>query len=124
MSTLRPRVVLVTRETELSALLARHGTRGQVEFYLSSRGQSFEEIEDRDRIQTDAITAATSTTPRSRSRTTSSNESTDKVTRTGPDKDVTTRTSFTEAEIATKRTGFFSRPTSSTPFATSTVRRK
>ncbi len=58
MSTLRPRVVLVTRETELSALLARHGTRGQVEFYLSSRGQSFDEIEARDRIQNDAIAAA------------------------------------------------------------------
>ncbi len=58
MSSLRPRVVLVTRETELSALLARHGTRGQVEFYLSSRGQVFEEVETRDRIQRDAVAAA------------------------------------------------------------------
>jgi NAD kinase len=58
MSTLRPRVVLVTRETELSALLARHGTRGQVEFFLSSRGQSFDEVEDRDRLQNEAIAAA------------------------------------------------------------------
>ncbi|MFK7938456.1 MAG: hypothetical protein AB8B82_03695 [Roseovarius sp.] len=57
MSTLRPRVVLVTRETELSALLARHGTRGQVDFYLSARGQSFDQIEDRDRLQTDAVAA-------------------------------------------------------------------
>ena len=63
MSSLRPRVVLVTRETELSALLARHGTRGQVEFYLSSRGQVFEEVETRDRIQRDAITAAKAMVP-------------------------------------------------------------
>jgi len=63
MSTLRPRAVLITRETELSALLARHGTRGQVEFYLSSRGQSFAEVEARDRIQSDAIAAAKSAVP-------------------------------------------------------------
>ena len=63
MSSLRPRVVLVTRETELSALLARHGTRGQVEFYLSSRGQVFEEVETRDRIQRDAVTAAKAMVP-------------------------------------------------------------
>lgn len=58
MSTLRPRVVLVTRETELAALLARHGTRGQVDFFLSSRGQSFDDVEDRDRLQTKAVAAA------------------------------------------------------------------
>lgn len=63
MSTLRPRVVLVTRETELSALLVRHGTRGQVEFYLSSRGQDFAAVETRDQIQSKAITAAKEAIP-------------------------------------------------------------
>ena len=63
MTTLLPRVVLVTRETELSALLARHSTRGQVEFYLSSRGQSFDEVAQRDTIQTRAIAAAKQAVP-------------------------------------------------------------
>jgi len=63
MSSLRPRAVLVTRETELAALLARHGTRGQVEFYLSSRGQSFEEVEARDVTQARAIAAAKTAIP-------------------------------------------------------------
>lgn len=58
MSTLRPRVVLVTRPTELSALLAQHGTRGQVEFFLSSRGQSFEDVARRDAVQETAIAQA------------------------------------------------------------------
>lgn len=35
-----PRVVRVTRRTPLEALLERFGTRGQVEFYLRSRGQN------------------------------------------------------------------------------------
>ncbi|HWM94613.1 MAG TPA: hypothetical protein VN493_27915 [Thermoanaerobaculia bacterium] len=34
-----PRVVLVTRKTPLELLLERHGTVGQVRFYLESRGQ-------------------------------------------------------------------------------------
>lgn len=34
-----PRVVLVTRKTPLELLLERHGTLGQVRFYLESRGQ-------------------------------------------------------------------------------------
>jgi hypothetical protein len=58
MSSLAPRVVLVTRQTELVGLLARHATRGQVAFFLSSRGQSFDEVERRDKVQRDAIAAA------------------------------------------------------------------
>lgn len=57
-TSLAPRVVLVTRETELEALLARHGTRGQVAFFLESRGQSFEIIEARDAAQRRAVQAA------------------------------------------------------------------
>lgn len=45
---LAPRIVLVHRRTELTDLLARHGTRGQVEFYLRSRDRSLEELEHRD----------------------------------------------------------------------------
>lgn len=47
MSSLNPRIVLVTRETEYQALLAAHGTRGQAEFFLSSRDQNIQGIEAR-----------------------------------------------------------------------------
>jgi NAD kinase len=42
-----PRVVVITRETEYERLLATHATRGQAAFFLSSRGQSIDEIEAR-----------------------------------------------------------------------------
>jgi NAD kinase len=42
-----PRVVFVTRDTDYELLLARHATRGQVRFFLESRGQSIATIEDR-----------------------------------------------------------------------------
>lgn len=41
---LAPRAVLVHRTTEYEELLARHGTHGQAEFFLSSRGRSIEEV--------------------------------------------------------------------------------
>ncbi len=63
MSSLAPRVVFATRETELDALLARHSTRGQAKFYLESRGQNFEVIEHRDRIQRRAVDAAKAAVP-------------------------------------------------------------
>lgn len=44
---LPPRVVLVTRRTELDSLLDSHGTRGQAEFVLRSRGQSLRPLVDR-----------------------------------------------------------------------------
>ena len=56
-SALPPRLVLVTRRTELDALVAAHGTRGQAEFFLSSRGQSLEPLEERHRMQEAAIEA-------------------------------------------------------------------
>jgi len=58
MSSLNPRVVFVSRETEYEALLAKHGTRGQAEFFLSTRGQKIEELEARDALQSRALTAA------------------------------------------------------------------
>ncbi|MFD5826739.1 hypothetical protein [Lentzea sp. NPDC060358] len=45
---LAPRIVLVNRRTELTELLARHGTRGQVEFFLKSRNRTLDEVVDRD----------------------------------------------------------------------------
>lgn len=47
MSALPPRVVFVTRETEYELLLARHATREQARFFLSTRGQDLAEVEDR-----------------------------------------------------------------------------
>jgi hypothetical protein len=62
-SSLAPRVVFVTRETELDALLARHGTRGQVTFALESRGQSFSIVEARDTAQRKALAFAKTRVP-------------------------------------------------------------
>jgi hypothetical protein len=44
---LAPRAVLVHRRTELEELLARHGTRGQAAFFLSTRGLDLAEVEAR-----------------------------------------------------------------------------
>jgi NAD kinase len=43
-----PRVVVVTRQTEYAALLARHGTREQARFFLTTRGRTIEELETTD----------------------------------------------------------------------------
>jgi NAD kinase len=42
-----PRVVVVTRASEYERLLAEHGTRGQAEFFLRSRGRDIGEVEGR-----------------------------------------------------------------------------
>ena len=47
MASTAPRVVVVTRETDYEALLARHATREQARFFLESRGQTLEAAEDR-----------------------------------------------------------------------------
>ncbi|MDQ0792586.1 hypothetical protein [Streptomyces sp. B1I3] len=44
---LAPRAVLVHRRTEYEELLERHGTHGQAAFFLSTRGQSIEEVAER-----------------------------------------------------------------------------
>jgi hypothetical protein len=51
---LRRRAVVVHRRTELDDLLDRHGTRGQAEFFLRSRGRSLGEVQARH----DALAAA------------------------------------------------------------------
>ena len=63
MSSLSPRVVLVSRQTEYAALLARHGTRGQAEFFLSTRGQHIDALERRDTLQSRALAAAKAAIP-------------------------------------------------------------
>src|SRR5580704_12646018 len=45
MSTLTPRAVVVTRETDYQRLLAVHATREQARFFLRSRGQDIDEVE-------------------------------------------------------------------------------
>jgi NAD kinase len=49
MSTVSPRAVFVTRETDYELLLARHATRGQAKFFLETRGQDIDVLEDRHR---------------------------------------------------------------------------
>jgi len=49
MATNSPRAVFVTRETDYDLLLARHATRGQAKFFLETRGQDIDLIEDRHR---------------------------------------------------------------------------
>lgn len=49
MATNALRAVFVTRETDYDLLLARHATRGQAKFFLETRGQNIEIIEDRHR---------------------------------------------------------------------------
>lgn len=44
MSILTPRAVLVTRQTDLDLLIGRHGTLGQVEFFLRSHDREMEPL--------------------------------------------------------------------------------
>lgn len=41
-----PRIVVVTRKTELQGLLERHGTRSAAAFFLSERGQDIASVEE------------------------------------------------------------------------------
>ena len=63
MSTLPPRAVVVHRRTELDELIARHGTKGQAEFFLSTRGRSMEELEERHRANQQALDAVSVAIP-------------------------------------------------------------
>ena len=55
-SSLGPRLVLVTRETEYDSLMVRHATRGQADVFLRRRGQSMEGL-DLQRTRLGAILA-------------------------------------------------------------------
>ena len=50
-----PRVVVVTRPTDIDMMLLRHGTLAQTRFFLESRGQALQPILDRHDVQEDAV---------------------------------------------------------------------
>jgi NAD kinase len=56
MSTLAPRVVVVSRRSELDELLARHGTRAAATFYLRQRGRDIAEVAARHAMLEAALT--------------------------------------------------------------------
>lgn len=59
-----PRVVMVTRPTPLELLVERHGTVGQVRFYLGERGLQMESVEAAHRAQHEATHAVEVAIPR------------------------------------------------------------
>src|SRR4051812_33222665 len=60
---LAPRVVVVFRRTELDELIARHGTRGQAAFFLSTRGRHIDEVQARHDATHDALRLVTGSIP-------------------------------------------------------------
>ena len=58
-----PRVVVVTRQTEYTALLGRHGTREQARFFLATRGRTIEELEAADAVVRSAVSAVAAAVP-------------------------------------------------------------
>lgn len=52
---LAPRAVVVHRRSELAELVDRHGTRGQVEFFLRSRGRDLADVQARHDALDDAL---------------------------------------------------------------------
>ncbi|WP_395297821.1 hypothetical protein ACF9IK_33480 [Kitasatospora hibisci] len=60
---LAPRAVLVHRRTEYEELIAHHGTPGQAAFFLSSRGRSLAEVEQRHRHRAEALARAAAAVP-------------------------------------------------------------
>lgn len=57
------RAVLVRRPTDYELLLATHATRGQAEFFLSSRGQSIDTVEREHEVVNKAIAAVLGAIP-------------------------------------------------------------
>ena len=60
---LTPRVVVVSRATELSELVARHGTPAAAAFFLRTRGRDVDEVRARDDAQARALATATAGIP-------------------------------------------------------------
>lgn len=58
-----PRVVVVHRRTELDELLDRHGTRGQAEFFLRTRGRTLADAQQRHDAQGQALAAVRAAMP-------------------------------------------------------------
>ncbi len=63
MSGLAPRAVVVHRRSELDELLERHATRGQVEFFLRTRGRTLAEVDERHDAQEQALQAVSAALP-------------------------------------------------------------
>ena len=62
-SGLPPRAVVVTRPSDYELLLHRHGTRAQARFFLESREQRLEPLEERHRVQEEALHAVLAAIP-------------------------------------------------------------
>jgi NAD kinase len=60
---LAPRVVVVHRRSELDELVDRHGTRGQVEFFLRTRGRTLAEVQERHDALGDALSRTRAAVP-------------------------------------------------------------
>lgn len=60
---LAPRAVVVHRRSELDELVDRHGTRGQVEFFLRTRGRTLAEVQERHDALADALTRTRAAVP-------------------------------------------------------------
>ncbi|MDP9794957.1 hypothetical protein J2S43_003469 [Catenuloplanes nepalensis] len=60
---LNPRVVVVSRRSELDELLARHGTRGAAAFFLRERGRTLDDVTARHDALTAALTAVSAAIP-------------------------------------------------------------
>lgn len=58
-----PRVVVVTRPTELESLLERHGTIDQADFFLKTRGRSLGAVRERHQHFEDVLTALSQAIP-------------------------------------------------------------
>jgi hypothetical protein len=63
MSTLAPRVVVVSRPSELAELQARHGTRSAAAYFLRQRGQDLDAVVRRDEALTGALAAVGAAIP-------------------------------------------------------------
>lgn len=63
MSTLTPRVVVVTRPSELDTLLARHGTPGAASYFLGQRGRTLSSVIAAHEAVAAAVTAVSAAVP-------------------------------------------------------------
>ena len=63
MATLAPRVVVVSRRSELDELLGRHGTRAAAAYFLKERGREIGEVEERHAAQEAALASVGAALP-------------------------------------------------------------
>src|SRR5687767_6219340 len=62
-STLAPRVVVVSRRSELNELLDRHGTRGAAAYFLRQRNRGLDEVQQRHDALENALTQVSAAVP-------------------------------------------------------------